>query len=700
MKKYVIFFVALLVWGNLSLLAQMDHVWEAKAGSRIFWNKFAPNGSIICGTEDHNTVAFSAETGQVIWKKSFNYGSFDILPNTPFIYYHSDENGLLVIDPENGKELCNSQVMGMKDLVSFYPVRAGNNLLVYTQMDDQEQFWLVSLSTGKLLWKQDLALDKDTKIAGGFISIEEDPEAKGLMCDPVGDGKGGVFVAVHDRLIHMDKDGKIGWNIEYPSMFGNQDGFFKAATVKFSKMFPDKTGDNLYVFSGGYMSSFKATDGTLSWDEPVKVTGPVENLIFDEKGMILIPASDGNATKKHKLNMVDYETGKTFWGEKGIEFKGGYIQSRYCQKGIAFITKSYMAETFFINFIDPNTGVLEIEKSLKIFPGPYEFEEVNGGLLISSRFGANIYNYTTKELTINKELKTGGTDYLIKADAGKKVYFFTSAKTTIYEFNKETLEAKEFNLEKIKIKGGDEVEGLTVYEDGLVLNSAQNLIKFNWDGSTAYEKFYQAPGQGWMNVTGNVLGATFKVLGGLATVAASYATVAAVEDMDQQTRAGMDVLDKTYEETYGVDADLMKYRQDVSDYKQGMDEAKQELNQDMQEMAQMGVLSMGAISDNINAIAKRFKHSKATKNYVLLMTNDKERGGTGLAVVSKIDGEIKGFIPMKFSKENPCYTVDPFTNTLFWMPSLDNGKNNFGRYNDIQGLMDSGTIYTYDLNKL
>lgn len=103
------------------------------------------------------------------------------------------------------------------------------------------------------------------------------------MCDPVGDGKGGVFVAVHDRLIHIDSKGKKSWDIEYPSMFGDQDGFFKTATVKYSRMFPDATGKNLYVFSGGYMSCFSAADGKLSWDKPVKVTGPVRDLILKKR---------------------------------------------------------------------------------------------------------------------------------------------------------------------------------------------------------------------------------------------------------------------------------------------------------------------------------------------------------------------------------------------------------------------------------
>jgi outer membrane protein assembly factor BamB len=683
----------------LSSHAQMESIWEAKSGSKIYWNEFAPCGHLIVGTKDDATIAFDQKTGEQIWKKSFNYGKFDILPNTPFIYYDTEEAGLIVIDPSDGKILCNSTSLGMEHIEAFYPVRAGNNFLVYTQMDDREQFWMISLSTGKLLWKQDLDLDKDTEIAGGFITIEEDPEAKGLMCNPVGDNKGGVFVAVHDRIIYFNKQGEINWDIEYPSMFGDQEGFFKAATVQYSNIFPDMKGENIYVFSGGYMTCHKAIDGSLSWEKPVKVTGPVKNLIFDKKGMILLPASDNNAMKKHKFNLIDYKTGEKLWGEEGTEFKGGYIQSQYCSKGIVLITKAYMNESYFFNIININDGSMLLNKSEKIFPGPYSFEEVNGGILISSAKGANIFNYDSQEFIINKELKTGGEDFLLKADKESKVYFYTSAKNTIIEFDKTSLQAKEFNKDKIKFESKDLAKGLDIFEDGIVLFSDQNLIKYDWEGNTIYQKYYKAPGQGWLNVTGNVLGATFKVLGGLAQVATSMATVAMVENMDQAAREGMHDLDKTYEEYYGVDQDLVDYRKDVAEYEQNMDQAKQQMNADMQEMAAMGVLNAMDIGDNINAIKGRFKNSKATKNYLVLMTKDKERG-TGLAIVSKIDGEIKGFIPMSFSKENPSYTIDPFTNILFWMPNLDNGTNTFGKYNNIKDLENSGAIISYDLNQL
>jgi outer membrane protein assembly factor BamB len=681
--------------------AQMEPVWEAKAGTEVVWNKFAPNGNLICGTKGGKTVALDPSSGKKLWTLDQDHGVFNILPNTPYIYYNTKTTGLLVLNPEDAKVLCDSKKLGIDSLKAYYPIRAGNGFLVYSQMDDREQFWMISLNTGELLWKQDLDLDDDKKIEKGMFSIEmeEDPEKKGLMCDPVGDGNGGAFVAVHDRLMHFTKDGKKAWDIQYPSMFGDQDGFFKSASVEYSRMFPDQTGENLYVFSGAYMSCYSQDKGELAWDKPVKVTGPVKNIIFEENGMVLIPASDNNAMKKHKANFVDYKTGKTFWGE-GIKFKGGFVQSAFCEKGIVFITKAYMNNAHYFNILNQETGELLLKKPEKIFPGPFEIEEVKGGILISSKHGANLFRYDSEEFAIDKELKTGGDDYLIKMDAGSKAFFYTSAKDMIYVFDKITLEAKKFNQEKIKLQGGDEAQGMDLFDDGIVLHSEQNVIKFDFKGNELFHKFYKAPGSGFFSVAGNVFGATFKVMGGLATVALAGATSYAVEATDQYARAGMAAMDKAYEEQHGVDADLVKYRQDVQEYNEGMDMAKDELNKEMSEMATMGILNAVDIQDNIKAISERFKNAKATKKYVISMIKSKEHGGIGLAIISKIDGEIKGFLPMKQSKEDPNYTVDPFTNKLFWMPSMDAGVSSYGKYKNIAELEKKGTIYSYDLNSL
>ncbi len=700
MRKTMILLLGMIM--PMMLFCQMQEKWEAKAGSSIDWNAFAPDGTLILGTDDDQTVAMEAESGKILWKKSFNFGKFEILPNTPYIYFENASDGveLFVLNPANGTTLCDPKALGMENIQAFYPIRAGNNLLVYTQMNDQEQFWMIGLESGKLLWKQDMDLDKDVEIGGGLISIEEREEKKGLMCDPVGDGKGGVFVAVHERLMHIDKSGKLSWNIEYPSQFGDQKGFFKAVTVDHSRLFPTMDGKNIYVFSGPYMTCHSGESGAQVWAQPVKVSGPVTSLIFQKDGIVLIPADNENMFSSNKMNMVKPETGETLWGD-GVEYKGGYYQSSFCEKGIIFVTKASMADKFFFNIVDPETGEFALEKPEKLFAGPYQFEEVNGGLLISSKHGANIFKYDSKEFVVNKELKLGSKDYLIKLNAGNKVFFYNSGRSNIYEFDKTSLSAKEFTNEKIKLDGGDEAKGMDLYADGIVLYSDQNLIKFDKEGKVIFEKYYKAPGERGINVVGQVFGATFKALGSLATVAGAAVSTQLIEEADQYNRGMMHAMGDAYAHSPNMDPSKLKeWNQSVSDYEEGMDMAKVEYNKEMNSMATMGVANLASISNNVNAIAKRFKNSKASKDYLIIMTKLKEEG-VGMAVVSKKDGEVKAFIPMDFNRKNPSYSVDPFTNQLFWMPSLDNmGANIFGKKRDTREMMESGTVICFDLNNL
>ena len=699
MRKNLILMLGIIM--PAMLFCQMNEKWESKTGARITWNEFAPDGTLVTGTDDNTTVAMDAENGNVLWKKDFNYGKFKVLSNTPYVYFeHSpSETELFVINPANGEILCDPRSLGMEEIQAFYPIRAGNNLLVYTQMNDKEQFWMIGLNSGKLLWKQDLDLDKDVEIGGGLISIEEKEENKGLMCDPIGDGKGGVFVAVHERLMHIDKNGKVNWNIEYPSQFGDQKGFFKAVTVDHSRIFPSKDAEKIYVFSGPYMTCHSATSGAQVWSKPVKVSGPVTSLIFQEDGIVLIPADNENMFSSNKMNMIDPETGKTYWGE-GIEYKGGYYQSSFCKKGIVFITKAGMADKYFFNIVDPESGEFELRKPEKLFAGPYQFEEVNGGLMITSRNGANIYKYDSKEFVVDKELKLGFNDQLIKLNAGKKAYFYNSGKRNIYEFDKSRLTAKEFTHDKIKLDGGDEAKGMDLYHDGIVLYSDQNVMKLDKEGNVIFEKYYRAPGESGFNIAGQVLGATFKALGSLATVAGAAVSAEMVEQADQFNREMMHGMGNAYAQSSQMDPQKLKeWNEATENYEKGMDVAKAEYNKEMNQMAAMGLANLSSISKNVDAIAKRFKNSKATKNYLIINTKTKE-DGVGLAIVSKLDGEIKGFIPTDFNRKNPCYTVDPFTNHLFWMPNLDNKSINiFGKKRDTRALMESGTVFCYDLNQ-
>lgn len=697
MKK-ILLCLTFIVCCGLFVEAQMQEKWKAEAGSAIKWNKFSPDGSLICGTTGGKTVAMDASTGNKIWEKSFEYGAFSILPNTSYVYWENENSGIKILDPINGNIVCDSKALGVSDINSYYPVRSGNGFLLYTKMGDKEQFWMVNLNDGSLRWKREFDFAKKKSIAGISIEMAEDASKMVLHCDPIGDGKGGVFVAFHDRIMNIDKDGNTVWDIEYPSQFGDQKGFFKSSGVDFHNIIPDQTGKFLYVFSGAYMSCHRRTDGGLAWTKPVKVFAPVENIIFEKEGMTLIPKPK-TAMQKAYINSIDYATGTPKFGEKSLRVKGGFVQSSFCSKGMVFITKSFMNNSYFFNIIDTKSGKFELEKPLKIFEGPYKISEVKGGILITSEHGANLYNYQTKKMSIDNQLKVGKGAKLCRFDRKGLSYLYSSTKGNVFTLNHFNLKVKQLNKEKIELKGGDSADGITEFEDGFVIYSAQNIVKLDWDGNIKFQKYYKAPGAG----TKAILKASFSMLGGLAQMAASAAVATSYDAAATSAQNGMKAMDQQADEMVAsgemTAADYATWKRDSKEMNQLLDESKDEVNKEMANVAAMGFVNSLEAGVEIGRVSKRFKNSKATKKYVVLMTNNKEQGGVGLAIVSKIDGEIKGFIPMKQSRTGTSYNIDPATNYLYWMPTMDSNVKS-KRYPNIDIMQKSGTVLSYDLNAL
>lgn len=697
------FLFSMLLLCTFQLSAQLQASWEGKAGSAIQWNAFSPDGNLICGTEGGKTVALQPQTGEIIWEKSYEKGVFSVLPNTSYIYWQNSDNDLFVVDPVNGKSVCDSKKLGVSDLESFYPVREGNGLVLYTRMNDLEQVWMVNLADGALRWKREFDFSKKLKTPkiGGLsldVKMAEDTTKMQLHCAPIGDGSGGVFISFHQRIMNLSSSGETNWDIEFPSQFGNQKGFFKASGVDFHNIIPDQSGEFLYVFSGAYMSCHRRSNGEMAWENPVKVYAPVKNIIYEKEQMTLVPAPK-TATQKAYINCVDYETGATKFGDKELQVKGGFVQSAFCSKGIVFITKALVNDTHFFNIINQETGEFELDKPLKIFEGPYQIAEVNGGILFSSEHGVNLYDFKTREMVIDKQLKVSGDDKLCRLDVEGKSYLYSSSKNNIFILDHSDLSVSKFNKEELALKGGDKAEGFTRFQDGLVLHSAQNIIKFDWNGNLMFHKYYKAPGAGGWQIVKASLGA----IGGLAQMAAAAATSVAVTELDNQMDQGLAAMNEeaATQLTEGemTAEEYAQYTSDSKELSESMDALREETNEQMAECAAMGFTNTLAASVEIARVAGRFKNSKATKNYVVLMTDDKEQGGIGLAVVSKIDGEIKLFIPMKQSRTGTSYSIDPATNYLYWIPTIDSNVKS-KKYPNIDAMQQAGTVIAYNMNKL
>ena len=136
--------------------------------------------------------------------------------------------------------VCDSKKLGAEAIESFYPVREGNGLILYTKLSDLEQVWMVNLKDGSLRWKREFDFSKkiNTPSIAGFsldVKMAEDTTKMQLHCAPIGDGNGGVFISFHDRIMNLSSAGDTNWDIEFPSQFGDQKGFFKYIQISTTK---------------------------------------------------------------------------------------------------------------------------------------------------------------------------------------------------------------------------------------------------------------------------------------------------------------------------------------------------------------------------------------------------------------------------------------------------------------------------------
>ena len=121
------------------------------------------------------------------------------------------------------------------------------------------------------------------------------------------------------------------------------------------------SGEPSISYTNNYQA-YNISDGSLVWEDDLEVKGMLGHLILMEKGLLVLP-DDGNRTK---INLFDYQTKAGLWGKKGrgIAIKGGIYDYLDSGKGILLVSRT--SSNNFLNYLDPNAGVITFEKPVKV----------------------------------------------------------------------------------------------------------------------------------------------------------------------------------------------------------------------------------------------------------------------------------------------------------------------------------------------
>ena len=395
---------------------------------------------------------------------------------------------------------------------------------------------------------------------------------------------------------------------------------------------PQKFLNNLYY-------AFDLKSGTPLWKEPAKENDMLNQVIMHEKGIIICPRSSQRPT----INLIDYATGKTMWGNKGrgIKAQGSVVSYITTEKGLLITTAfdnawNNSAEEYYLNILDPNTGALRFEKSIKLKGDLVRSELTPKGLLFATTREVNILDTNTGKLLWENSIESGGPKTGDKVrpfptgSAGDKLYVFSPKEKGLFEVDKTNGTSKKISAAEIEFSGKELPKAIDVVSDGVLLYSDQNIMKVGKDGLLKYVQYYPAPRQP----------ALLRALYLAEAVRAAYIGTAATA----YSAAFADASNKSTNPTGKA------------------------VGQDLAEgFGELGAAGFSYSAMALKAFNARFKASQNTPNFVMMMTT-KEKKGNQLVQVSKANGEIMNAVDIKNDRE-PEYDVDQIYNYIYYRPN-------------------------------
>jgi outer membrane protein assembly factor BamB len=645
--------------------------WTAKFSHVINWQRVHSLGYIIVSTPVA-LYGVNPNDGKIMWENK-TYAALDPsmmqeVEGTEFlsISYKQDQDQTIpmqaIIEVSRGTVLFDSQKEGI-GVLSRHVLPHSSRLLIIgvkgKELKDMvATLFMYDIVSGKQLWINDNLFKPDAPTSKGVLGKlqamgQQFGNLQKLTSEPLEVDPQHVIITHPSYVIKLKsatgelvwkspvqasraakllstpyKKGVIYVGTEVESDQGS--GFSSSSGSKPDE--PKKFYTNLYY-------AFNADNGTALWKTPAKEQDMLNQMIAHEKGIIICPRS----TQKPTINLVDYETGQLQWGNKakGIKAQGSVINYITTDKGILITTAfdnawSGSAEEYYLNVLDPATGTLRYEKSVKLKGDLVSSEITPKGLLFITKKEVNILDIPTGSLVWDRSIESGTSLSSDKvrpfptAIKGDKLYVYSPKESAVFEVDKTAGTNKKFTQGKIELEGKELPNAIDIGDDGLTLASEQNLLKIGLDGTLKFNKYYPAPREPGLK----------RALLAAQAVRAAYIGAAASTYSAAFAQAGQ----------------------------QSTDAASKQVNQEMsQAFGQLGEAGFAYSGQAMKQFSARYKASQSTPTFMIMMTKQ-EKKGNQLIQLSKSNGEILAAIDIKKDKE-PEYDVDQVFNYVYYRPT-------------------------------
>lgn len=640
--------------------------WSAKFKTSINWQRVHSLGYLVVSTND-GLYGVNPDDGRIIWENkgfaALNPEYYQEVEGTEFltIAYQADQASTIpmqaIIHVVSGKVLFDSKQEQIGVLSRHVLPESGRLLVIGVKPKTlSASLFMYDIISGQQLWSNDEMFKVDAGGTKGFLGKlqamgQQLSNLQSLTSEPLEMEDQTVIITHPNYVIRLHTaDGKVIWKNSIQPSTAAEIHFspYKKGVVYVGTDVESETGSGFTSSSNNgqpqkfYTNLYYAFDlqtGNPLWKEPAKENDRLNRIIVHEKGIIICPRS----SQKPTINLVNYETGKTLWGNKGkgIKAQGSVVSYIPTQKGLLITTAfdnawNNKAEEYYLNILDPNTGALRYDKSIKLKGDLVRTELVPKGLLFITTKEVNILDTNTGALVWPSSIEAGNSlsdnvRPFPTGDSGDgKMFVYSPKEKGVYEIDKQGGTFKKITPGKIEFEGKEMPHSIDVVKDGLVLSSDQNVMKIGFDGLVKFFKYYPAPRQP----------ALVRALLAAQAVRAAYIGAAASAYSAAFAQASAQSTDPTGKAV------------------------GQELSRGFGELGRAGFAYSGQAMKAFNA---RFKASMNTPSFVMMMTKQ-EKKGNQLVQVNKDNGEITSAVDIKNDRE-PEYDVDQIYNYVYYRPS-------------------------------
>ena len=640
--------------------------WTTKFTSPISWQRIHSLGYIIVSTSK-GLYAVNPDDGKIMWEKkefaALDNSWYEEIEGTEFIAVArqiSEESVLpmqAIIDVTTGTTVFDSQQEGIGILSRHVLPKSGRLLIIGAARGNlTATLFMYDIRSGSLLWSND-ELFKVASTGKGFLAklqagMQQLSNLQGLIAEPVEVDDKSMIIAHPGYCMRINTaTGEVIWKNSIERAIEGRVLFspYRENVVYLATGIESETGSGFTTTSSSsnepakfYYNLYYAFDlasGKPLWKAPAKEQDMLNEVIMDERGIIICPRS----TQKPTINLVNYETGETMWGKKGkgIKAQGSVVSYIATEKGIVITTGfdnafTNKGEEYYLNVLDVDHGALRYEKSVKLKGDIVSTEITPKGLLFTTTREVNILDLNSGTLVWDQSIEAGGPatgdkvrPFPVGVSAGK-LYVYSPKAGGVFEIDKNAGTNRKLNGAPIKFEGKELPKAIDVVNDGLVIYSDQNIMKLSFNGSVLYQKYYPAPREPGL----------VRALRMAEAVRAAYIGAAA----------------STYAAAFG---EVAANTSDAA--------VKSVSSQVSNAYGQLGDAAFAYSANAIRAFKARFKASLNTPAFIMMMTT-KETKGNQLIQVDKASGMIENAIDIRNDRE-PEYDIDQIFGYLYYRPA-------------------------------